>query len=518
MKVEKDKIRKVAIYLRKSRVEETEKDLLNHKTLLVGICDENYWKYDIYMEQGSTSSQDIEIREKLTELLNNINSYDGVLVVEQARISRNLEDGATVKRILQQAEIYLIIQRHIWDLSDPTYSKMYDFNSLMGSVEYSDTNARLQLGKKMRAIQGYWTNGPAPYGYTYNRNSRTLEVDEREEEVYNYIKYRYIDCEWSTNQICYDLNRKGKDDPKWLTRKGNYWKNKVLIDLLTNMTHLGLIVKGKEQGSLHKDRKGKSAVPYKKVDKESWKVYEGKHTPLKKLDEHRAILFNIQKSRLNNTVISRVKTKQVHSLTGLVQCGLCGHVAGIIDKGENGLFIKKCHYSSEVGVKCPNSSINLKYIEEAMLDDIKNQMDAVREIAHKKKHLEELKNLRENHIATFEEKRIALEAEIKRLIDAYVAGVFSLDEFTVMKQERTNALEEVNLQLANLQTTEEELLQSLEQNRIARYEAVLEEYTKTDTSNERKNELLKGIIDKLIYTRPNAQRGGDFKVEVKFKI
>lgn len=518
MKVEKDKIRKVAIYLRKSRVEETENDLLNHKTLLVGICDENFWTYDIYMEQGSTSSQDIEIREELTKLLDSINVYDGVLVVEQARISRNLEDGAVVKRILIQAGIYLIIQRHIWDLSDPTYSKMYDFNSLMGSVEYSDTNARLQLGKKMRAIQGYWTNGPAPYGYTYNRNSRSLEVDEREAEVYNYIKYRYIECEWSTNQICYDLNRKGKEDPKWLTRKGNYWKNKVLIDLLTNMTHLGVIVKGKEQGSLHKDRKGKSAVPYKKVDKESWQVYEGKHAPLKKIDEHRAILFNLQKSRLNNTVVSRVKTKQVHSLTGLVQCGLCGHVAGIIDKGENGLFIKKCHYHSEVGGKCPNSSINLKYVEEAMLDDIKNQMDTVRQITHKKQHLEELKNLRENHIAAFKEKRTILEAEIKRLSDAYVAGAFSLDEFIIMKQERTNALEEVNLQLDNLQTTEEELMQSLEQNRIARYEAVLEEYTKTDTSNERKNELLKGIIDKIIYTRPNAQRGDDFKVEVKFKI
>ncbi|MFV0517434.1 MAG: recombinase family protein [Aminipila sp.] len=517
MKVERDKIKKIAIYLRKSRVEETEKDLLNHKTLLVGICNEKNWLYDIYMENGSTTSQDIEIREELTKLLDNIESYEGVLVVEQARISRNLEDGATVKRILVKAGVYLIIQQHIWDLSDPTYSKMYDFNSLMGSVEYSDTNARLQLGKKMRAIQGYWTNGPTPYGYIYDRNTRMLEVDEQEKEVYNYIKFRYLDCEWSTNQICYDLNRKGKEDSRWLTRKGNYWKNKVLIDLLTNMTHMGVIVKGKERGSLHKDRKGKSATAYKKIEKDDWQIYKGKYIALKTQDEHISILYRLQKSRLNDSVVSRVKARKIYSLTGLIECGLCGHVAGIIDKGVNGLFIKKCHYSDEIGTKCSNSSISLKYIEESMLEDIKNQMDTVRQIAQQKQYIDELKNLRENNIAELKEKHTELENEIKRLSEAYVAGVFSLDEFAIMKKERNDTLEEVKVKLSALQTTEEELIQSLEQNRIKRYEAVLEEYNRENTTNERKNELLKSIIDKLVYTRPNAQRGDTFKLEVKFK-
>lgn len=36
-------IKDVAIYIRKSRTNETKKDLKNHRTMLIKICEENKW-------------------------------------------------------------------------------------------------------------------------------------------------------------------------------------------------------------------------------------------------------------------------------------------------------------------------------------------------------------------------------------------------------------------------------------------------------------------------------------------
>lgn len=517
MMVDKRDIKRVAIYLRKSRVEETEKDLLNHKLLLEGICREKNWSYDLYMENGSSTSQDIEVREEFTKMLNNLSTYQGVLVVEQARISRSLEDGAVVKRLFKKAGVYLIIQQHIWDLSDPTYSKIYDFNSLMGSVEYSDTNARLQLGKQMRAIQGYWTNGPAPYGYYYDRNSRKLEINELEKEVYDYIKSRFLVDEWSTNQICYDLNKNGKTNAYWLTRKGNKWKNKGLIDLITNMTHMGVVVRGKEQGSRHKNKQGKSSAPYRKMDKDDWKVYEGKHDPLKTKEEHLMVLYRLQNSRICNSAVPRVKAKSIYSLTGLIVCGVCGHVAGVIKRGDSGTYIKKCHYIDGYGIRCPNSGINIKVVEEYLFENIKEQMTTVMQITQNEQYREELINLRETRLNEMQIRLAAIEYEITRINDAYVSGVFSMDEFAIMKKDRVRELEEIEINLAALKAKEDKLITSLGQDRIERYKAAFEEYKKENTTDDRKNELLHSIIDKIIYTRPNAEKGDGFEIEIKYK-
>lgn len=521
MKVAKDKISKVAIYLRKSRVEETEADLLNHRTLLEDVCKENRWNYDIYMEKGSTSSQDIEIRDAWAQLCEKISNYDGVLVVEQARISRSLEDSAMVKRVLIQAGVYLIIHKHIWDLSDPMFSKMYDFNSFIGSMEYSETSHRLQLGKKMRFLQGKWVNGPAPFGYKYNRGLKQLEIEEVEKETYDYIKSRFLVDEWSTNQIAYDLNKRGREakekgeKSKWLTRKNNYWKNKTVIDLLTNMVHLGVVVSGKEKGSLHKDRKGKSATPYKQIDKSDWKVVQGEHPAIKTPEEHTLILYRLQKSRLN--AVSKCKTRKIYSLSGLVVCGLCGSLIGVIRKDTDDKdYLKKCHYKDAFGVKCPNKSIRLDYVEDALLDEIKQQQTIVEQITTVEDYKQELMQIRTKELSELEDRKLKLERILKVIYDSYEQGVYSVQEFLERRKDIEEELETVRVSIEALKSREEELIKSLEQDRVARYKAVIDEYNNEETTPERKNELLKCIIDKIVYTRA-GEKGTTFSLEVKFK-
>ncbi|WP_338205679.1 recombinase family protein [Parageobacillus thermoglucosidasius] len=51
------KIKKVAIYIRKSRPDETEEALKNQLSALVELCTKNEWEFEVFQEIGS--SQDI---------------------------------------------------------------------------------------------------------------------------------------------------------------------------------------------------------------------------------------------------------------------------------------------------------------------------------------------------------------------------------------------------------------------------------------------------------------------------
>jgi len=144
-------------------------------------------------------------------------------------------------------------------------------------------------------------------------------------------------------------------------------------------------------------------------------------------------------------------------------------------------------------------------------------MTTVMQITQNEQYREELINLRETRLKEMQIRLGAIEHEITRINDAYVSGIFSMDEFAIMKKDRVRELEEIEINLAALKAKEDKLITSLGQDRIERYKAVFEEYKNENTTEERKNELLSSIIDKIIYTRPNARKGNGFAIEIKYK-
>jgi site-specific DNA recombinase len=65
--MEQVEIRTVAIYLRKSRGDESNDDLAKHRDLLVTMAKNSGWKYTIYEEIASGAT--IDYRPKMQELL-----------------------------------------------------------------------------------------------------------------------------------------------------------------------------------------------------------------------------------------------------------------------------------------------------------------------------------------------------------------------------------------------------------------------------------------------------------------
>ncbi len=90
----KTEIKEVAIYIRKSRMEETEEDLKNHINMLTDICKKQKWNYTIYREVKSGAA--IEIRPEMKKLLKDIELefYNALLVVDQGRPGRGDSDDS----------------------------------------------------------------------------------------------------------------------------------------------------------------------------------------------------------------------------------------------------------------------------------------------------------------------------------------------------------------------------------------------------------------------------------------
>lgn len=116
-------MKKVALYLRKSREEETEtreETLARHERILSDYCDRN----DLHIMRRYkevVSGESIENRPKMQELLSDVQSgeYDGVVVVELERLSRgNQIDQAEILEVFKKSKTKIYTLNKVYDLSE----------------------------------------------------------------------------------------------------------------------------------------------------------------------------------------------------------------------------------------------------------------------------------------------------------------------------------------------------------------------------------------------------------------
>ena len=171
-------------------------------------------------------------------------------------------------------------------------------------------------------------------------------VEETDCKLYRWILESYISGTMSSNDIAYTLNNQGK-----LTRKGNYWTNKVLLDILKDETHLGKIVKGKTKKVYSKEKNKHIEI---RCPKDEWVYHEGLHKAVKTSEEHDAIIQMISESTLQPNK-NGYRTAEVYPLSKLVRCGICGCTLRLHQRKENhAISILKCWNKDKFGKRCPN--------------------------------------------------------------------------------------------------------------------------------------------------------------------
>ncbi|MGI5458408.1 recombinase family protein [Streptomyces sp. CA-249302] len=148
-------------------------------------------------------------------------------------------------------------------LGGPGIERWLTIDRLARAVEedYRRIRARTQAGRQLKAVEGGWPGGPAPYGYRISGKGAfgsTLEVDPAEARVVRLIVDLVIGGVRGITELAGELNKRGA-----FTRTGRCWTPSNLHRRLKSGTFLGSVVfrRADQQWGDHCTRLGTDGKP-----------------------------------------------------------------------------------------------------------------------------------------------------------------------------------------------------------------------------------------------------------------
>ncbi|MDD5495940.1 MAG: recombinase family protein [Candidatus Omnitrophica bacterium] len=352
---------KVALYIRVSTEDQVREGYsleVQRECLESFAMREEYDVFKIYSDDGISAYS--TRRPALQQLLADAKAkrFELVLVHKIDRFSRNLKDLLMLVDELSSYGVAFKSATEPFDTSTSAGKLMFQQLGSFAEFERNRIAERVFPGMIKGVQQGHWQGARfAPFGYTYNKAKKLLEVEEREAGIVKLIYTMYISGK-STHDIAAYLDRKG-----YKTRTGKQFYNKFICDILKNQIYTGKIVWNKKH--YDKNQKTKKHYKYIKNDPSKILVAQGRHKPI--IDE--ADFVEVQKLLANKTRTWRPRVKnQEYLLTGLITCVKCNHrYTGVSSISNHRLNRKKrwyrCSGPHSSHINCTNRAVKAEDIE-----------------------------------------------------------------------------------------------------------------------------------------------------------
>ena len=474
------KIKKVALYLRKSRDEENESKeitLERHEKQLVEYCNRNNLVIaHIYREV--VSGETIENRPEMQRLLDEIvaGTYDGVVCMEIERLSRgNQLDQLEILETFKASGAIIYTLNKIYDLSKEEIDEEYfEFALFMSRREYKVIKRRLTRGRVQATKDGYYIGSVLPYGFNKEKQGRgfVLVPNENEAEIVKLIFDKYASGVGTTT-IAHYLNKKGIKP-----RIASEWSTSMVYLILKNKIYVGYIQS-------------------KKLN--TW--VEGKHAPIIDID-----LFEKVNSNLGNTPKTKQEKTLKNPLATLVTCSCCGRVMTRKVNSRNTAFLA-CF-----SLECPTKSTKLELVEDQILTELKDALNGFNYFLDNSADMLKEKRLsKDKELQLLNTELRKKESMLEKSCELLESGVYSIDLFKKRTATIENDIREINSRITELENTE--ITDDIKiSNAIPILEKVLDKYNTLDV--ESKNKLLKSIIDHIVYEKTDK----DFKLDITLKV
>ncbi|PHB23112.1 hypothetical protein COE80_19560 [Bacillus pseudomycoides] len=505
MKDKLNKIKNVAIYLRKSRKSDglnVEESLKAHRDTLVRLANKYKWNYTIYEEVGS--SMDMAIREELQRMLLEVERgiYDAVVVMDQDRLSRNRYDSAVIKKILLDTYTFIVTaEEECIDLRDASDSLMTDFKDIIASYEYRQTSKRLVRGKDASARKGNWAAGRVPLGYKYNRDTKKLDLEESEARIVREIYKLYLEGE-GIREIAIKLNKAG-----YRSKTSKLFGNKGIWDILKNPIYKGIV------RQRHYAFESKSHQYLR--DESEWIVHKDIYPRIVSPEEWEEVRKLAEKrSRLPYKARARK-----HGLTGLITCGYCGQKHGIqwrAQKTKPYRTIKTCWKRSlETGELCRNKGLRYDEVLEYIISKISERRSIIREeISKISSDVSEFTKKKEEQKVKLKEELERVEKQLSRLNYMFINEILSEEEILKEKPPRMAEKEEIERKLFELEgETQESNVSELKFN-LKSLERIIRDYR--ELPDKDLNDLLSNVITNVELFNYNG-KDLEPRISIEFK-
>ena len=486
-------------YLRKSQSDDAsltvEEVLSRHESDLQRWQDANLSapipQSNIYKEV--VSGESISSREEFKKLLKRIESpkIKGVLVIDCARLGRpDTEEIGRITKLFRYTNTMVITPQRIFDMSDEWDREQFEREMMRGRDYLDYTKKVLSRGKEISLRAGWYINAITPYGYEREwvdegrRKRPTLAIVEKEAKIIRMIFDWYVNEEIGAIKISQRLNAMGIP-----SRKGIEWKKSTITNILKNEHYIGkVVIKKHIDVNVVEDSKITSYC----VFNPDYEVVDGKHKPI--IDEE---IFH----RANNKISKHVSVKPNKTLqnpfASILKCE-CGRV--MIRRKNHNSF----RYLCDEQMFCGNASVSENDLIEAIISKLKLSLE---NLSAEVKDNDDDKKQREKHterISLLESRYVEIEKKELSLWDKYA-------EENMPKKVFDKLMENCMTEKQNIENQLEDARNNVPQHTnyngaIATLHETIDALSNNSISASAKNNLLKSVVEKIVYKRPKAIR------------
>ncbi|MEG1044333.1 MAG: recombinase family protein [Oscillospiraceae bacterium] len=490
-------------YLRKSRKDlEIEaytpgETLARHEQILT----ETAKRMDITIEKiyrEVVSGETIASRPQMQLLLQDINNgmWEGVLVVEVERLARgDTQDQGIIAKALKYSSTKVITPTKTYDPENEFDEEYLEFGLFMSRREYKTITRRMQMGRLLSAKQGKYVGNKPPFGYERikikNDKGFTLQIIPEEAEIVRLIFNNFVgnNTEPKGNALIANILNNGGYKPRF----SDVWTVETISGILKNPAYIGKIRWGARK-EIKKIIDGK-VIKSRPRNDENAELFDGLHDSI--IDE-----TIWQQAQLRRTVTkansARYDRPLQNSFAGLIKCGCCGRT--MTRKDCKGKIMMICTQKT-----CSNIGSFYDLVEQSVLTVLQSWVNDYNRNSKSQKLLNDLKaNITQltNELNKMQNDKLLLESQLTKLYNLLEQDVYSIDLF----KQRQGAL---NLQIEQLDnsicTKSDELAAFvLKQHKIStfipRVIHTLDIYKQLPDATQ-KNNVLKNVIDRIIYTK-----------------
>ena len=503
--IERAKMKKYAIYLRKSRADmEAEKlgegeTLARHKKILTELAArKGFYIGEIYQEIVSGADK-IEDRPEIKRLIEDCyaGKWAGVLVVEVSRLSRGSQgDAQLILDMLKYGNrnngVLVITPTKTYDIAHNSDDEEYmEFELFMSRREYKMIKRRMDRGREQAVVEGNYMGSYRPYGYDIlkTKTGRTLVPNEEEAPIVQLMYKWTIQKNLSPYKIAQRLTLMGVP-----TYTGDAeWSKETVKTILTNPVYTGKVrwndrmqVKTMVDGELITSRPRSNHT-------EKYMLYDGKHKDRALIDEE---TFNAASARFHSDKTKgNLKLKNI--LAGIFVCQNCGKMMHYQDYTTKPTVQPRfLHKQSNV---CKVKSVLARDVINAVahslalyIEDFECKIDNLPDVDE---------NTIQSQITALQNEQRKIEKKLAKLFDAWEDEKLSDNEFVERKAINIARIESIEKQIAEIEDSipEKEEYQEM----IMKLSDALESLKDETLDADIKNAYLKQVIDKIEFSREN---------------
>ena len=310
------KVQKSALYVRVSTVYQIDKDsiplqredLINYSKYVLGIDN-----YEVFEDAGYSGKN--TDRPDYQRMMSRIRTgeFSHLVVWKIDRISRNLIDFSEMYEELKQIGCVFVSKNEQFDTSSAMGEAMLKIILVFAELERKITGERVTAVMVNRAEQGLWNGGKIPFGYNYDKETKTFSVNADEAKIVETI-YSLYEQKRSLIGVVREINEKGLRQ-----RSGAAWNPTTVSIILKSPFYVGDYVyfkRSEPKGGSH------TAIMRNETD---WVTVENHHIPLVEKGRQAAILSVLESKRRSNKDSAKTyQRKNTHIFGGLCFCYNCG--------------------------------------------------------------------------------------------------------------------------------------------------------------------------------------------------